>query len=123
MCTPRASASTSSGCAYSRSIRSRTRRCCASAELPVISAVYLHGGHPAAGLPGGGELAELRQGVPGDLRERRLARVTDPLLEGDMHDGGTGEGGEIGGGIADSPGTQRPGHGGGQGCGLDQLAL
>src|SRR5882757_5241609 len=26
MCTPRASASTSSGCAYSRSIRSRTRR-------------------------------------------------------------------------------------------------
>src|SRR5207247_944467 len=42
MCTPRASASTSSGCAYSRSIRSRTRRsharsrrCCAAAGLLV----------------------------------------------------------------------------------------
>ena len=42
MCAPRASASTSSGCAYSRSIRSRTRRsrarsrrCCASAGLLV----------------------------------------------------------------------------------------
>ena len=43
MCAPRASASTSSGCAYSRSIRSRTRRsrarsrrCCAAAGLLVI---------------------------------------------------------------------------------------
>src|ERR687891_1438255 len=42
MCAPRASASTSSGCAYSRSIRSRTRRsrarslrCCAAAVLLV----------------------------------------------------------------------------------------
>jgi Bacteriocin-protection, YdeI or OmpD-Associated len=42
MCAPRASASTSSGCAYSRSIRSRTRRslarsrrCCAAAGLLV----------------------------------------------------------------------------------------
>src|ERR1700722_18971551 len=42
MCAPRASASTSSGCAYSRSIRSRTRRsrarsrrCCADADVLV----------------------------------------------------------------------------------------
>ena len=46
MCTPRASASTSSGCAYSRSIRSRTRRssarsrrCCASADVLVTSRI------------------------------------------------------------------------------------
>jgi hypothetical protein len=44
MCAPRASASTSSGCAYSRSIRSRTRRnhtrsrrCCAAAGLLVTA--------------------------------------------------------------------------------------
>ena len=46
MCAPRASASTSSGCAYSRSIRSRTRRsrarsrrCCSSAGLLVTCAI------------------------------------------------------------------------------------
>src|SRR5919202_604817 len=44
MCAPRASASTSSGWAYSRSIRSRTRRssarsrrCCSVAALPVVT--------------------------------------------------------------------------------------
>src|SRR3954463_12083238 len=46
MCSPLASASTSSGCAYSRSIRSRTRRsrarsrrCCAVAGEPVMSGI------------------------------------------------------------------------------------
>src|SRR5690348_10021764 len=114
MCTPRASASTSSGWAYSRSIRSRTRRssarsrrCCASAGLPVICAVYLDGvarplSCPAAELPGRGELAELRQGVPGDLRERPSVLVADPLFEGDAHDGRAGEGGEGGGGVFES---------------------
>src|SRR4029453_6878657 len=48
MCAPRASASTSSGCAYSRSIRSRTRgsrtrsrRCCTSAGLLVTRTSYV----------------------------------------------------------------------------------
>src|SRR5581483_2417142 len=47
MCTPRASASTSSGCAYSRSIRSRTRRNhaksrsrCSSSALAVTPRTY-----------------------------------------------------------------------------------
>src|SRR4051812_29401253 len=55
MCTPRASASTSSGCAYSRSIRSRTRRsharsrrCCAVAGVGVTYENLPPGG-PASG--------------------------------------------------------------------------
>src|SRR5262245_54746350 len=59
MCAPRASASTSSGCAYSRSIRSRTRRssarsrrCCAAAGLLVIRAFYPSGTSARAGRGG-----------------------------------------------------------------------
>src|SRR3954470_10487693 len=55
MCAPRASASTSSGCAYSRSIRSRTRRsrarsrrCSAAAGVPVTCEIMA----PRAGVAG-----------------------------------------------------------------------
>src|SRR5690242_3629616 len=58
MCAPRASASTSSGCAYSRSIRSRTRRicarsrsCCAAADL-LVTLSMLSIRHPAPGRLG-----------------------------------------------------------------------
>jgi hypothetical protein len=64
--------------------------------------------------PGSGDLPELRQGIAGDLLEGCLVRVVDPLLEGDLHDDQAGAGGESGGGVAESPFAQCPGHGGGQ---------
>src|SRR5687767_2428985 len=55
MCTPRASASTSNGCAYSRSIRSRTRRsrarsrrCCVAA---LVTCEIVPRGAGVAGVP------------------------------------------------------------------------
>jgi nucleoside-diphosphate-sugar epimerase len=46
--------------------------------------------------------------VLGDLLERRLVRVVDPLLEGDVHNGRGCVGGEGGGGVVESgrPGTE-----------------
>jgi proline iminopeptidase len=65
-------------------------------------------------LSGRGDLPELRQRIPGELLKRGPARVVDPLLEGDVHDGRARVGGEGGGGVAEAAGAQRPGHGGGQ---------
>src|SRR3954451_21228818 len=59
MCASRASASTSSGCAYSRSIRSRTRRsrarslrCCSAAGRLVTCDIVPCGGPVPIGAPG-----------------------------------------------------------------------
>src|SRR3954469_24515715 len=70
MCTPRASASTSSGSAYSRSIRSltwrnsrRSRRCCSEARVLVTSAIVRR-----------------TTGLLGEQRQREAERRPDPEL-------------------------------------------
>src|SRR3982075_3911025 len=72
MCAPRASASTSSGCAYSRSIRSRTRRssarsrrCCAAAGLLGICVSRCPRG-PRSGADVGREVLAGEGGAGGD---------------------------------------------------------
>src|SRR3954464_1757740 len=88
MCTPRASASTSRGCAYSRSIRSRTRRsrarsrrCCAAVAVRVTWAMVPR---PAAASeaehPRGVVLEDQRPDLVLDLQRRE---VGEPAVRGE----------------------------------------
>jgi DNA-binding transcriptional MerR regulator len=58
---------------------------------------------PPTELPGSGDFPELRESILGDLLERCLVRVVDPLLEGDVHDGDARPSGEGSSGVAESP--------------------
>src|SRR6266536_4571521 len=78
MCAPRASASTSSGCAYSRSIRSRTRRsrarsrrCCTSAALLVTRNIVSTRPAPARSASSAVCHRARRVGGAGDRAQRR----------------------------------------------------
>ena len=92
MCTPRASASTSSGCAYSRSILSRTRRsrarsrrCCVVAGLLVTARLC----HVAPGLPSAAGVPPHSQAGDGARRRRSRDRCDRRQLPYVLRDRGS----------------------------------